>query len=168
MVKTPSELGLSGGSIGLTKDAFTSPTNFWNLGVIVNWQANQDGARARIAAANAGTKLALANFDGTVLQALREAESALNNYVHDLQKEASAVASRDQAARAADEAQRLELGGRANELAVLDAQRTLASAELSRAQIQAAISDDQIAIFLSLGGGWQSMSPAEVKAAANP
>ena len=162
------ELGLSGGSIGLTKDAFTSPTNFWNLGVIVNWQANQDGARARIAAANAGTKLALANFDGTVLQALREAESALNNYVHDLQKEASAVASRDQAARAADEAQRLELGGRANELAVLDAQRTLASAELSLAQIQAAISDDQIAIFLSLGGGWQSVSPAEVKAAANP
>jgi outer membrane protein TolC len=162
------QLGLSAGSIGLTKDAFTSPTNFWDPGVIVNWQANQDGARARIAAANAGTKLALANFDGAVLQALREVESALNNYVHDLQKESSAMASRDEARRAADEAQRLELGGRANELAVLDAQRTLASAELSLAQVQAAISDDQVAIFLSLGGGWQSMSPVELKSAANP
>ena len=80
------ELGLSAGSIGVTKDAFTSPTNFWNLGGNVNWQANQDGARARISAAKSGAKLALANFDGTVLQALREAESALNNYVHDLQK----------------------------------------------------------------------------------
>jgi multidrug efflux system outer membrane protein len=158
------ELGLSLGSIGVTKDAFTSPTNFWNLGVIVNWQANQDGARARIAAASAGAKLALANFDGTVLQALREAESALNNYVHDLQKEGSAIASRDEARRAADEAQRLELGGRANELAVLDAQRTLAGAELTLAQVQAQISDDQIVIFLSLGGGWQSMPhPAETK-----
>jgi len=38
---------------------------------------------------------------------------------------------------------------------VLDAQRTLASAELSLAQLQASISDDQVAIFLALGGGWQ-------------
>jgi len=150
------QLGLSGGSIGATGDAFTSPTNFWNLGILLNWQVNQDGARARIAASNAGAKLALANFDGTVLQALREVESALNNYVHDLQKEGSAIASRDQARRAADEARRLELGGRATELSVLDAQRTLANAELSLAQIQATISEDQIAVFLSLGGGWQT------------
>jgi multidrug efflux system outer membrane protein len=150
------QLGLSGGSIGVTSDAFTSPTNFWNLGFLLNWQVNQDGARARIAASNAGAKLSLANFDGTVLQALREVESALNTYVHDLQKEGSAVASRDQARRAADEARRLELGGRATELSVLDAQRTLANAELSLAQIQATISQDQIAVFLALGGGWQT------------
>jgi multidrug efflux system outer membrane protein len=162
------QLGFSAGSIGLTKDIFTSPTNFWNLGVIVNWQANQNSTRAKIAAANAGAKLALANFDGTVLKALREVESALNNYVHDLQREGSAMASRDQAKRATEEAQRLEFGGRANELAVLDAQRTLASAELSLAQIQATISNDQIAIFLSLGGGWQSIPSSGVKAAAIP
>jgi multidrug efflux system outer membrane protein len=150
------QLGLSGGSIGITGDAFTSPTNFWDLGVVVDWQANQDAARARIAGANAGAKLALANFDGTVLQALREVESALNNYVHDLQKERSAIESRDQARHAADEARRLELGGRATELSVLDAQRALANAELSLAQVQVAISGDQIAIFLSLGGGWQT------------
>jgi multidrug efflux system outer membrane protein len=154
------QLGLSGGSIGITGDAFTSPTNFWDLGAVVNWQVNQDAARARIAASSAGTKLALANFDGTVLEALREVESALNNYVHDLQKEGSAIASRDQAKRAADEARRLELGGRANELAILDAQRTLANADLSLAQVQVAISQDQIAVFLSLGGGWQPAPPS--------
>jgi multidrug efflux system outer membrane protein len=142
------QLGLSGGSIGLAKDAFTSPTNFWNLGIVVNWQANQDAARARIDAANAQTKLALAQFDGTVLGALREAEAALNSYVHDLQKEHSAIAARDQARTAADYARRLQLGGKVNQLAVLDAQRTLASAELSLAQLQAGISDDQVAIFL--------------------
>jgi NodT family efflux transporter outer membrane factor (OMF) lipoprotein len=155
------QLGLSGGSIGVVKDAFTSPTNFWDLGVAVHWQVNQNAARAQIAAAKSGAKLALANFDGTVLQALREVESALNNYTHDLQKEGSAIASRDQAKHAADEARRLQLGGRANELSVLDAQRTLANADLSLAQTQAAITNDQIAIFLSLGGGWQATSPSQ-------
>jgi NodT family efflux transporter outer membrane factor (OMF) lipoprotein len=155
------QLGLSAGSVGLAKDAFTAPTNFWNLGVVLNWQANQDGARARIDAANAQAKLALAQFDGTVLRSLREAESALNSYVHDLQKEGSAIAARDQARTVADYARRLQLGGRINQLAVLDAQRTLASAELSLAQLQAGISDDQIAIFLALGGGWQQSTPAD-------
>jgi len=155
------QLGLSGGSTGLVRDAFMSPTNFWDLGIVLKWQANQDGARARIDAANAQTKLALAQFDGTVLRSLREAESALNTYVHDLQKERSAIAARDQARTAADFARRLQLGGRINQLAVLDAQRTLASAELSLAQLQAGISDDQVAIFLALGGGWQQSTPAD-------
>jgi outer membrane protein, multidrug efflux system len=154
------QIGLSGGSIGVVPDAFTSPTNLWSLGIAVNWQVNQDAVRAKIVAANAGAKLALANFDGTVLQALREVESALNNYGHDLQKEGSAIDSRNQAERAANEARRLELGGRANELSVLDAQRTLANASLSLAEVQATISDDQVAIFLSLGGGWQTESLA--------
>ena len=40
--------------------------------------ANQSVARARIAEASAEAKAALARFDGAVLQALRETESALN------------------------------------------------------------------------------------------
>jgi NodT family efflux transporter outer membrane factor (OMF) lipoprotein len=149
------EIGLTGGSIGVTQDAFTSPTNFWNLGAAVNWQANQDAARAKIAAASAGAKQALASFDGAVLQAVRETESALNNYAHDLRKERSSVAARDAAKRAVDEVLRLQRDGRADQLAVLDAERTLASAELSLAQLRTGISTDQIAIFLALGGGWQ-------------
>lgn len=149
------QIGLSGGSIGLAKDAFTSPTNFWNLGAVVKWQANQDAARAQISAAKAGAKLALAQFDGTVLEALRETESALNNYFHDLQKERSAIAARDQARIAASDARRLQLGGRADQLAVLDAQRIVASTDLSLAQLEVGISEDQIGIFLALGGGWQ-------------
>jgi outer membrane protein TolC len=124
--------------------------------VIINWQANQDGARARIVAAGAGAKEALAGFDGTVLRALRETESALNNYTHDLRTEHSAVASRDDAKRAVDEVTRLQRDGRATQLSVLDAERTLASAELSLAQLRTKISADQIAIFLALGGGWQT------------
>ena len=38
--------------------------------------------------------------------------------------------------------------------AVLDAQRTLATAEAALAASEAQLSTDQIAIFLALGGGW--------------
>ncbi|HEY0301029.1 MAG TPA: efflux transporter outer membrane subunit [Rhizomicrobium sp.] len=149
-------LGVSGGSIGITPDAFTSPTNFWNFGVLINWQANQSAARARIAAADAVAKGALARFDGTVLGALKDAETALNVYVHDLRREALSRSARDQAAQAARDARRLEIAGRANALAVLDAQRTLAAAEQALAQIQAAIPIDQVNVFLALGGGWEA------------
>ncbi|MEI9888884.1 MAG: efflux transporter outer membrane subunit [Rhizomicrobium sp.] len=148
-------LGTSAGSIGITPDAFTSPTNFWDFGIFINWQANQSAARAKIDAANAGAKGALARFDGVVLGALRDAESALNTYAHDLKREALARAARDEAARAARDARRLEVAGRASELVVIDAQRTLAAAEQALAQVQAAISIDQVNVFLALGGGWE-------------
>jgi outer membrane protein, multidrug efflux system len=148
-------IGLSGGSIGITPDFLKSATNFWNFGVSVNWQANQSAARARIDAANAGAKAALAHFDGVVLAALRDIETSLNVYVHDLQREAKARSSRDEARKAAADLRRLEIGGRATEFSVLDAQRSLAAAEQSFAQIQSALADDQVDVFLALGGGWQ-------------
>lgn len=149
-------IGVGAGSTGGTADAFTSPTNFWQLGAGLSWQANQSAARARIAAANASAKMALAHFDGTVLTALADTESALNTYVHDLQREASAEAARDDAATVEHEAETLQVEGRATSLTVIDAQRTLAAAEQSLAQLKSAISGDQVAVFLALGGGWES------------
>lgn len=148
-------IGASTGSTGLTSDGFTSPTNFWGFGLVINWQANQSAGRARIAAAEATAKGALAHFDGVVLGALQDTESSLNVYTHDLRREASAQASRDDAARAEQETERLFSGGRATSLALVDAQRALATAELSLAQIKVSISDDQANVFLALGGGWE-------------
>jgi outer membrane protein, multidrug efflux system len=150
------QLGVPFGSLGAARDAFTSPTNFWGVGLALRWQANPSAARARIADANASAKLALAQFDGVVLVALRDVETALNTYVHDLEREASVQRARDDAATVVQEAQRLQLGGRATTLDVLDAQRTLASAEQSLAQLESAISEDQVVVFLTLGGGWQT------------
>jgi outer membrane protein TolC len=58
------QLAASLGSVGVTRDAFTSPTNYFGVGAVLNWQANRSAARARIAEAEASTILALANFDG--------------------------------------------------------------------------------------------------------
>jgi hypothetical protein len=35
------QIGMAGGSTGVTADALTSPTNFWDTGVTMNWQATQ-------------------------------------------------------------------------------------------------------------------------------
>lgn len=149
------QLGLPAGSQGGTRDAFTSPTNYFGVGMVLSWQANQSAARAKIAEATASAKLALANFDGVVLVAFRDTETALNTYVHDLQRESSTRMARDDAARVAEQEQWLLAGGRATSLEVVDAQRTLATAEQSLAQLEAAISGDQLAVFLALGGGWE-------------
>lgn len=148
--------GLSAGSIGASSDALTSPTNFWGVGPNLNWQANRSAARAKIAGAQAEAKLALAHFDGTVLTALDETESTLNVYQHDLQREGSLNAARDEASKVEADVEQLQVGGRATALEVIDAQRTLAADEQSLTQLQSAISEDQIAVFLALGGGWET------------
>jgi NodT family efflux transporter outer membrane factor (OMF) lipoprotein len=149
-------IGIGAGSIGTTGTALTSPSNFWQLGSILKWQANQSAARAKIAAANASAKLMLAQFDGVVLKALADTESALNTYMHDLRREDGLKSAREDAATVEHEAEQLEVGGRATALEVIEAQRTLASAEQSLAQIETAISADQVAVFFALGGGWES------------
>jgi multidrug efflux system outer membrane protein len=47
------------------------------------------------------------------------------------------------------------VAGRATALAVVDSQRAYAAAEQTLAQLETAIAEDQIAVFLALGGGWE-------------
>jgi outer membrane protein, multidrug efflux system len=149
-------IGIPVGSIGAAHDAFTSPTNFYGIGAVLKWQANQSAARARIQGAKASAKLVLAKFDGVVLEALRDAETALNVYVHDLQREDSTRMARDEAERAVRDSERLQRTGRATSLAVIDAQRAYATSEQALAQLETALAQDQVAVFLALGGGWEN------------
>jgi NodT family efflux transporter outer membrane factor (OMF) lipoprotein len=149
-------LNASIGSTGVTGDFLTHKTNDWGIGPDISWELNQRGAHARIAAATATQKMQLARFDGVVLGALREVETALNVYSHDLQRRASLSAARDEAAKAAADARLLEADGRSGALATLDADRTLANAEAALATIRAQIAQDQVALFRALGGGWET------------
>ncbi len=153
-------LQASVGSTGATDDIFLPATNRFGVGSAISWQLNQSAARARIAAANAEVKADLARFDGTVLQALREGESALNVYVHDLERERNLEAARDEADRAAADVHVLQSSGRADALAILDAERTQAAANQALASQRSQVSLDQVAVFLALGGGWRALSQA--------
>ena len=149
-------LGLSGASGGPAAMFGDRGTFSWSVGPLISWTLPNTGAvQARIAEAEANTKAAVARFDASVLNALRETESALVVYARQLDRQAALQAARDQAAQAASQARQLFQYGKTDYLTVLDAERTLASNESALAAGQAELSNDQIAVFLALGGGWE-------------
>lgn len=149
-------LGLSGASGGPAAMFGDRGTFSWSVGPLISWTLPNTGAvQARIAEAEANTKAAVARFDASVLNALRETESALVVYARQLDRQAALRAARDQAAQAAAQARQLFQYGKTDYLTVLDAERTLASNESALAAGQAELSNDQIAVFLALGGGWE-------------
>lgn len=148
-----------GGSIGSTgtgfADFFGAGPLRWLLGPLINWTfPNQTRARARIAAAEAGSREALAAFDGTVLTALRETETALAVYAGRIERRAALQAARDQAERAARIVRAQQREGTVDSLALLDAERSFADAEAGLALADAQIADAQVDLFRALGGGW--------------
>ncbi len=149
-------LGLSAASGGPAAMFGDRGTFSWSVGPLISWTLPNTGAvQARIAEAQANTRAAVARFDASVLNALRETESALVVYARQLDREASLRAARDQAAVAASQARQLFQYGKTDYLTVLDAERTLATSESALAASQAELSNDQIAVFLALGGGWE-------------
>lgn len=151
-----------GGSIGSTAlgvgDIFTGGAVRWLLGPLLNWSLNQSAARARIAGAEADTRGALASFDGVVLGALEETETALSNYARELDRRTRLQSAHDNAATAARITRARQREGQIDFLEVLDAERTFADAEAELALADARIAVAQVDLFRSLGGGWQGAS----------
>ncbi len=145
-------VGSAGSSFG---NLFSANPLTWLLGPLLNWSVNQAPARARIAEAEADSKAALATFDGAVLQALEETETALTVYARALERRAALQSARDAAETAARITRARQREGQVDSLELLDAERTLADAQAGVAQADAAISQTQVDLFRALGGGWQ-------------
>lgn len=149
-------IGASVGSTGLLDHFGAANASRWSLGPLISWTLPDTGsARSRIRQAEAGSDGALAKFDGTVLNALREVETAMTVYARELDRNAALKTARDESALASEQSHRLYQYGRADFLSVLDADRTLAATDAAWAASDAALAADQIALFLALGGGWQ-------------
>ena len=150
-------LGASGASIGLMENFLSDDTYKFSIGPLITWQfPNRRRAKGTIAGAQAQMDAAYARFDGTVLNALREVETALTAYGHDLERLAALRATQRSAQKASDDARRLYAAGRSGFLPVLDADRSLLAIEQSVASQQTQVAGDQVDVFLSLGGGWPS------------
>lgn len=153
-------LGASVGANGLLKDFGEPATQMWTLGPLLSWSIPGRGAHARVALAQAGASLALAEFDQTVLRALRETQSILDTYAEDLRRAAALREARDRSRTAAADVRRMYQAGREPYLSSLDGERTLANAEANLAGVEAQLSQDQVRLFLALGGGWQPVEAA--------
>ncbi|MGZ3398546.1 MAG: efflux transporter outer membrane subunit [Caulobacteraceae bacterium] len=136
----------------------------FGVGPLISWTfPNTLVAGAQVQQARAAASGALANFDGAVLNALKETEQALSAYGSELDRHGALQTARDQSAEALWLAQvRFQAGG-ASFLDVLDAQRTLVGADAALAASDEALVADQITLFKALGGGWE-----EAPATASP
>jgi outer membrane protein TolC len=136
----------------------------FGVGPLINWTfPNTLVAGAQIQQAKAAASGSLAAFNGAVLNALKETEQALSAYGSELDRHGALQTARDQSAEALRLAQvRFQAGG-ASFLDVLDAQRTLVSAEAVLAASDELLVADQITLFKALGGGWE-----EAPATASP
>jgi NodT family efflux transporter outer membrane factor (OMF) lipoprotein len=134
-----------------------SPSSFGaSIGPLITWTfPNRRAVRARGDQASADADAALARFDGAVLLALRQVETALSSYarardnLRELKRAAAA------AAEASDDAATLQRFGRTPFLDVLNAQARYADAQASLSLARASFIDREIDLFLVLGGGWE-------------
>lgn len=143
--------GSSGPGLG---NIFSSNPLTWLVGPLINWSVNRTAARARVAGAEADTQVALAQFDGSVLGALQETETALTNYRNAIQRRAALADASRQAEVAARITRARQREGDISSLELLDTERTAADAQAALAQADAQITEAQIDLFRSLGGSW--------------
>lgn len=157
-----------GGSVGSSASSIGNlfsggPLSFL-LGPLINWAfPNREPVRARIDAASADAAGSLAAFDGAVLSALQETETALSDYARAIDQRRSLTGARAAAERAAAITRAQNREGTVDSLQTLDAERTLAETQAALADQDALVSQRQIALFRALGGGWTRTDPGAVR-----
>lgn len=146
--------GLSAGSSGFLKDLGTAPANSWGLGSLIHWSFPGAGARARVKVADREAQRALAQFDGVVLNALREAQTTLATYGEDEARLTSLRKAAEGSRIAADQLARLRQAGRAAAPAELGSRANFLGATLREQTGREAVVQDQVSLFMALGGSW--------------
>ena len=148
--------GLYGGGAASLPDLIGEPGLIWGVGPNINWSfPNMTGPRARVHAAKANAEAALAGFDSIVLQALKETEQSLATYSAELDHRQALADAQDKAQRALDMAHGQFTAGAATTLDLLTSEQTLVAANAAIAASDAAVVQDQVAVFKALGGGWR-------------
>jgi NodT family efflux transporter outer membrane factor (OMF) lipoprotein len=139
-------------------DWFTSGSRFWSVGPSVQWRLFDAGRiRANIKVQNARQEQALASYEQTALSAFEDVEDAMTAYA----KEQTRRQSLDDAVKSSQESLRLAnqlyANGLANFINVLDAERSLYQVQDALVQSDKTVTTDVIALYKSLGGGWETI-----------
>jgi NodT family efflux transporter outer membrane factor (OMF) lipoprotein len=151
--------GFYGGVASSLSDLGAEPGLSWGVGPSMSWSFPiQSLPRARVRQAKAAAAAALAGFDSSVLQALKETEQSLAAYSADLDRRQDLADADDKARQAIGLANDQFLAGSTSTLDVLTAEQTLIGADSAVAASDAALAQDQIAVFKALGGGWRRAS----------
>jgi NodT family efflux transporter outer membrane factor (OMF) lipoprotein len=148
--------GFFGGVSATLPDITTNGARAWGVGPSIKWSfPNQAGPRARVQQAKANASAALAAFDATVLRALKETEQSLAIYGTELDRRQALADAQVQAQKAFELAHDQFIAGALTQLELLTTEQSLIAIDASVAASDAALVQDQIALFKALGGGWR-------------
>jgi len=147
--------GASAGTNGLLSDYGQHPALYWSVGPLIQWHIPTRDSRERVELARIGADVALAEFDRTVLDALKETQVALSDYARLAERQDALSRSLQEADVGAAQAEALYRGGKTTFIEALDAERTRIDTELALSEAKQAVSRAQVQVFLELGGGWR-------------
>jgi NodT family efflux transporter outer membrane factor (OMF) lipoprotein len=159
--------GFAGLESASANDWFTPGSRFWSVGPTVQWRIFDAGRiRANIKVQNARQEQALAAYEQTVLTAFEEVEDNLVLYAKEQVRRRCLQDAVQASQKSLDTANRLYAGGLTDFLRVLDAERSIYQAQDSLAQSDRTISANLIALYKSLGGGWETVAQPVALASA--
>lgn len=165
--------GEIGFAVNDVDDAGSSVGETWGYGPSIRWAALDLGhVRARIDQSRARADGALAGYEKAVLGALEETENSLVAYGRNRQRLDLLSETVKASERAAQLAQLRYDGGASDFLDVLDAQRAQLEAEDRFVQARREAATSLVALYKSLGGGWQAipdpLRAADARGPSNP
>ena len=152
------------GTIGLESLFLSSLTDSdsrtFGIGPGFRWNVFDGGrTRQKIEVQSAVQEQAMVQYEAGILGALEEVENAITAYTEEQLRYRSLNESAAAADRAANIAATRYEAGASSFLTVLDAQRSVLSAQDRRAASQGAIVSNLIRLYKSLGGGWTPEEP---------
>jgi outer membrane protein, multidrug efflux system len=133
-------------------------TRLWSFGPSMSWNLFNGGAtQAKIEENKSRADEALVDYRKSILNALNEVESAWVAFDRENER---AVLLRDAVEnnrRSVDLASRLYAEGQNDFLSVLDAERSLYSAQQALVKSRSQISTHLVSLYKALGGGWEEV-----------
>lgn len=147
-----------GGFQGISaSDWFTPGSQFWSVGPTVQWRIFDGGRiRANVRVQDARQEQALATYEQTTLKAFEDVENGLVAYANEQIRRRTledAVASSRKSLALAN---KLYTNGLTDFINVLEAERSFYQAEDALVQSDRTVATDVVALYKSLGGGWQT------------
>ena len=156
------------GSIGQqaqnTSDFAASSSTYYSIGPSLHWPIFAGGTlRANVRAANARADAAGAAYESAVLTALSDSETAVNRLAaaRAASEERENVRRQNESALAL--ARQRYRAGEDDLIVLLDSQSDYSAAEQLSIVARTAVLDAAIALYKSLGGGWESFEPTAAR-----
>lgn len=144
---------------GQLHELISGKNRFWTVGPAVDWQIFSAGrVRSNIELQKALQEESMLAYQKTVITALADVENALVAYAKEYERHKTLTDAVAHNRKAVDSATQLYQQGLTDFLNVLVSQRSLFASEDALVQSTGSLSINLVALYKTLGGGWDSES----------